>query len=203
MRSPVMIRPLAATAALLVLGACSGDAPRPAAGSDGASDDAASDASPAAVAPSPLILAAEEGERRTWRFDDGFPFVIKVDRRNGGSQDLVMGYEEIPPGVTIPAHRHRTADEIIFVHRGSGVARVGSREGAFTAGATLYIPRDTVVTVENTGDEPLAIAFVFSAPGFEEYLRDMSVPEGEPVPPLTAEELAEIQARHRGHTVFE
>ena len=54
-------------------------------------------------------------------------------------------------GVTIPAHRHRQADEIIVVHRGSGVARVG----------------------------------VFSAPGFEAYLRDMSVPEGETVTPLT------------------
>lgn len=148
-------------------------------------------------------LAAEDGERRTWRFDEAFPFVIKVDRRNGGSEDLVMGYEEIPPGVTIPGHRHRQADEIIFVHRGSGVARVGSREGAFTAGATLYIPRDTLVTVQNTGDEPLAIAFVFSAPGFEEYLRDMSVPEGEAAAPLGAEELAEIQERHRRHTVFE
>lgn len=199
MRARPTIHPLAAAAALLVLGACSGDAPPPA----DASEDPSDDASSTAVAPTPLVLAAEDGERRTWRFDDGFPFVIKVDRRNGGSEDLVMGYEEIPPGVTIPAHRHRQADEIIFVHRGSGVARVGSREGAFTAGTTLYIPRDTLVTVENTGDGPLAIAFVFSAPGFEEYLRDMSVPEGEAVTPLTGEEIAEIQERHRGHTVFE
>ncbi len=191
--------PLAATAALLFLGACSGDAPPPADASDGGPDDA----STAAVAPTPLVLAAEDGERRTWRFEEGFPFVIKVDRRNGGSEDLVMGYEEIPPGVTIPAHRHRQADEIIFVHRGSGVARVGSRKGAFTAGATLYIPRDTLVTVENTGEEPLAIAFVFSAPGFEEYLREMSVPEGEAFTPLTGEELAEIQERNRWHTAFE
>lgn len=183
-----------ATVGLLVLGSCSGDVPPPADGSDAGSS--------AGVEPTPLILAAGEGERRTWRIGEGFPFVLKVDRRNGGSEHLVMGYEEVPPGVTIPAHRHLLADEIIFVHRGSGVARVGDREAEVTTGATVYIPRDSNVTIENTGSEPLAIAFVFSAPGFEGFMRDMSVPEGEEVVPLTGEEIAEIQEAHRWHTVY-
>ena len=40
-----------------------------------------------------------------------------------------MGYEELPPGHVITPHRHLSADEIIFVYRGWGVATVGERRG--------------------------------------------------------------------------
>jgi hypothetical protein len=57
--------------------------------------------------PEGLILQIDEGERRVRRpkaaglagLPD--PFIIKVDRLNGGSQDLVMGYEELAPGQAI------------------------------------------------------------------------------------------------------
>jgi quercetin dioxygenase-like cupin family protein len=157
----------------------------------------------AAPRSSALILAAEEGERRVRRLLGGAPLIMKVDHRNGGAPDLVMGYEEIPPGQVIPPHRHLLADEIILVRHGSGVAQVGDREGAVAAGATIYIPRDMRVTVRNTGSESLSIAFVFSKPGFEDYLRDTSVPEGQPVVPLSGEELARVREKHRSHTVYE
>lgn len=182
-------------AGLLVLLSCGGEMPEPTSDSENAQTET--------IRPSPLILSADEGERRVWRVGGGMPFQLKVDRRNGGSPELVMGYEEIPPGVTIPTHRHLLADEIIFVHRGSGLARVGSLESPISTGATVYIPRDTSVTIQNTGSEPLAIAFVFSAPGFEEYMRDMSVPEGEAVEPISDQELAEIEESNRWHVVYE
>ena len=65
-----------------------------------------------------FILQIGEGERRVRRNPGKGPFVIKVDRQNGGSPDLVMGYEEIAPGAEIQLHRHLIADEILFVHRG-------------------------------------------------------------------------------------
>ena len=151
----------------------------------------------------PLVLAIDQGERRIWRTPGGGSFVLKVDRQNGQSPDLVMGYEDIAPGQSIPPHRHLVADEIIFVHRGSGVVELGTRTEAFSAGATIYIPKTTRVTVRNTGAEPLSIAFVFSKPGFEEYLRDFSAPPGQPVVPLSVEERRAIQARHRWHTIYE
>src|SRR5215469_5410588 len=78
----------------------------------------------AANHPAGLILQIGEGERRVRRpkaaglagLPD--PFIIKVDNLNGGSKDLVMGYEELAPGQAIRPHRHLTADEIIFVHAG-------------------------------------------------------------------------------------
>jgi len=92
---------------------------------------------------------------------NGMPFILKVDRQNGGSPELVMGYEELPPGQVISPHRHLLADEIIFVHRGSGVATVGGREAPIELGATVYIPRNVRITLRNTGTGPLAIAFFF------------------------------------------
>lgn len=161
----------------------------------------------AAVAPpTPLVLAVDEGERRVRRAQVvglSSPFILKVDGRNGGSPDLVMGYEDIAPGQAIAAHQHELADEIIFVHRGSGVVELGARVTAFSSGATIYIPKHVRVAVRNTGAEPVSIAFVFSKPGFEEYLRETSVPEGQPVVPLTAEERRAIRARHKWHTVYE
>jgi len=156
-----------------------------------------------------LILQAGEGERRVRRSRaDGqpgltTPFILKVDRRNGGSEHLVMGYEEIAPGQAIRPHRHLLADEIIFVHRGSGVASLGDRQGPIGTGGTIYIPRSTRISLRNTGTEPLGIAFIFSAPGFEELMRENSVLEGEPDRPLSAAESAEIQARNRWHTIHE
>lgn len=151
----------------------------------------------------PLVLAIDQGERRTWRFPGGGPLILKVDSRNGGSPDLVMGYEDLAPGAAIPPHRHLLADEIIFVHRGSGVVEVGDRTEPFETGATIYIPKTLRVTLRNTGAGPLSIAFFFSKPGFEEFLRDMSTPEGEQVVPLTPEDISAIMARHQWHTAFE
>lgn len=149
-----------------------------------------------------LILQEGEGERRVRRNAGKGPFVLKVDRQNGGSPDLVMGYEDIAPGAEIQPHTHLVADEILFVHRGSGVAKLGDRESPVSSGATIYIPRNVQIAVRNTGSEPLGVAFVFSKPGFEELMRENSVLEGQPVTPMTAEEREEIRKRHSWHTVY-
>ena len=158
------------------------------------------------AAPKPLVLAADQGERRVRRAQTiglSSPFILKVDGQNGGSADLVMGYEDIPAGQAIAPHRHQQADEIIFVHRGAGVVELGTDTVAFAAGATIYVPKQVRIAVRNTGREPVTIAFVFSKPGFEQYLRDTSVPEGQPVPPLSIAERTAIRARHQWHTVYE
>lgn len=59
------------------------------------------------------------------------------------------------------------------------------------------------MTIHNTGAEPVSIAFFFSHPGFEEYLRETSAPEGQTFTPLTPEELAAIRKRHAWHADFD
>jgi quercetin dioxygenase-like cupin family protein len=190
-------RSLVALGAVALLAGCAPHAPaRPAPGGDGAGVERSEG----------LVLQAGEGERRVRRPRPGAAgapssFLLKVDERNGGSRDLVMGYEEVAPGEAILPHRNREADEIVFVHRGSGVAELGGRTSPVGMGATLYVPRDTRIALRNTGREPLGVVFLLSRPGLEQLLRATSVPDGESAGALTAAEEAGIHARHRRHTV--
>lgn len=190
MRFSSILRPLAVSAAITTIGACLNcGTPR---------------AAPAiALAPrnDGLVLQDTEGERRVRRTAGKGPFIIKVDRQNGGAPDLVMGYEDIAPGAEIQLHRHLIADEILFVHRGTGTASLNGRKTHVSAGATIYVPRNVTIGLVNDGTEPLGITFTFSKPGFEELMRDNSVLEGQPVTPMSAEERARIQAKHRWHTI--
>ncbi len=154
------------------------------------------------VATMPL-LAPGEGERRTRRFAGGGVALIKVDRRNGGSQELMMGYEELSIGQAIPPHHHPAMDEIIFIHGGTGTVELGDKTSAVASGTTVFIPRATHVSLRNTGTEPLAIAFFFSHSGYEEYLRETSAPDGQVASPMSASELADIRERHKAHIVFD
>jgi len=163
-----------------------------------------------AAAPSKaLILDVSEGERRLHRPPPGglsnltAPFILKVDRRNGGAPEFVMLTEDIPPGQGIPPHRHPHSDEIIFIHGGTGLASLAGRQATVTTGATIYMPRNTVVGLRNTGTEPLKIVAIFSQPGYEEYLREISVPEGQTPEPLSVEEISAIRARHANSAVYE
>ena len=157
----------------------------------------------------PLILREGEGERLIHRPPPGglsnlsAPLVLKVDRLHGGAPEFVMLTEDIPPGQAIPLHRHPHSDEIIFIHGGTGLASLGGREATVTSGATIYMPRNTVVGLRNTGTEPLKIAAFFSQPGYEEYLREITVPEGQVPTPLTVEELSAIRSRHLESAVYE
>jgi quercetin dioxygenase-like cupin family protein len=157
------------------------------------------------VASTPEVLELDQGERfvRRGSSDSANVSILKVDGQNGGSANLVMGYERLAPGRTIAPHRHLLADEIIFVHEGSGIAEVGELKKSFGTGATIYIPKNVRVSVHNTGSVPLAIAFIFSTPGFDAYLRETSVPSGRPITPMSSEELTAIRARHGWHVVYE
>ena len=89
----------------------------------------------------PLILDAAHGEPPRSSTMGGALAIIKVDRRNGGSPDLMMGYEAIPSGQMNQAHRHPSMDKIVFVHRGTGTAELGDKTAEVGAGATTFIPQ--------------------------------------------------------------
>jgi mannose-6-phosphate isomerase-like protein (cupin superfamily) len=157
-----------------------------------------------------LILQEYEGELRIRRprgntGSEGAPdFRIKVDRKFGASTSFFMGMEDIPPGKKIRLHHHPHAEEILFVHRGTGVVRLGSREATVRAGATVYIPRNVSVGLLNTGDEPLSLVFIFPEPdGMSGQMRSGSVGVGEPLVPFTPEELAARNARASEHIIFD
>src|SRR5208283_6158756 len=69
-------------------------------------------------------------------------------------------------------------------------------------GATIFIPANTWISATNTGKETIHLVFVFSAPGFNDFMRAESVPEGERVVPLTKAEDAAISAKHSHDVVY-
>ena len=133
--------------------------------------------------PVPLILEKEDGEHRVRRTRE-IPvptgaFTIKVDQLNGGSKNLVLGTEILAPGRTIPRHKHIGQDEIVLIETGIAHVWLGDKEQEVQAGAAVFIPAETWISIKNSGNENVNLAFVFSAPGFETYLRCTSVREGE------------------------
>ena len=155
----------------------------------------------------PLILQADEGERRVWRPIEGLEdqpglFILKVDPHNGGSSHLVFGTEDIQPGGKIESHHHPHADEILYLQNGSARVGVADVVRDVQGATTVFYPAGTEISVENTGSDPIHLLFVFSAPGFEEFMRAESVRDGEKVLPLSRAEDAAIQAKHRKVVIY-
>ena len=153
----------------------------------------------------PLILEKNEGELRTRRVHTdkssvaSSQFLLKVSPKNNGSQHLVAGTEEIAPGGRIAKHKHLIQDEILLVQSGTAHVWLGEREAEVHAGAMVFIPSDTWISLKNTGAETVGVVFIFSAPGFEETMRCNSVPANEKPTPLTPEQRKECA--HIGHAV--
>ena len=155
--------------------------------------------------PTPLLLEKEDGERRVRRPRE-IPvptgaFTVKVDPVNGGSKNLVLGTEIIAPGGIIPRHKHLGQDEIVLIETGTAHVWLGDKEQEAHAGAVVFIPAETWISVKNSGNENILLTFIFSAPGFETYLRCTSVREGEKTSPMTSPEWQACQ--HAGHISFE
>jgi quercetin dioxygenase-like cupin family protein len=155
----------------------------------------------------PLILEKDEGERRVVRGWPGHPapgetFILKVDPQNGGSSHLVFLTAEIGPGGEIPAHKHPGADEILFLQTGTARVHLGDAVREVHSGATIFIPANTWIAVSNVGSDAIRMECVFSAPGFEEFMREGSVREGEKNVPMTEAEDAASQKRHSHDVIY-
>jgi quercetin dioxygenase-like cupin family protein len=152
----------------------------------------------------PLLLEKNEGETHLWRPEPGEAdirgFILKVTSKSNGSEHLVLGTEDMPPGAAIPTHKHLEQDEIVLIEKGTIHAHVGDQESDLHAGGMVFIPRRTWVSLKNTGTEPASITFLFSAPGFENHLRCESVPAGEK--PTTISQAEENVCDHLGHVVY-
>ncbi|MEN3339024.1 MAG: hypothetical protein V7647_2700 [Acidobacteriota bacterium] len=152
----------------------------------------------------PLLLEQNEGELRTRRIhSDGSltassQFILKVSPKNNGSQHLVAGTEVLAPGATLPKHRHLLQDEILLIQGGTAHVSLGEEERDLHAGGLVFIPANTWIGGKNIGTEPIALTFVFSAPGFEQTMRCNSVAAGETPTVITPEE--QLACAHLGHS---
>jgi quercetin dioxygenase-like cupin family protein len=154
------------------------------------------------------FLEKNDGERRAWRVVEGFVgpkplgFILKIDPKNGGSSHLVFGTEDLEPGGKIDMHKHPGSDEILFLENGTARVSLGDSSRDVHGEATVFIPANTWISVTNIGSEVIHFAFIFSAPGFEEFMRAESVREGEKNIPLSKAEDEEIMRKHAHAVIY-
>jgi len=141
--------------------------------------------------PTPTVFQADEGDRRMLLGDK--PLIFKVDPLTSGSQTLVVGTEEMPPGNKIPTHKHLYEDEVIFVHKGVVRVTLAGHEYDAGTGATVFIPHGNWIGVANVSTEPAMILFFFDKPAFEQCLRAMSSRPGETFTMPVPEKMAAVR----------
>jgi quercetin dioxygenase-like cupin family protein len=159
-----------------------------------------SSATTSQAAPKPLLLERHEGERRIWREPDHGDFMLKVSPKNNGSQHLVLGTEDMAPGDEFPRHQHLAQDELLWIETGTVHVHLGDHERDLHAGGMVFIPAHTWVRVKNSGTETAGLVFIFSAPGFENYMRCESVLPNEKPAPISPQKDKECE--HRGHVIY-
>ena len=153
--------------------------------------------------PTPMILESGEGEKREFRARPGVTFTLKIGPKNGGSETMAVVTEDMAPGDKIPTHRHPHADELILIQSGTGKVMLGDKVQVAHVGAIVFIPKDTWISMENIGTDHLTHTDIWSASGHEEYMRAVSVPVGQPVVPMTEQELMEIRKKYAHYAIFQ
>jgi quercetin dioxygenase-like cupin family protein len=141
-----------------------------------------------------LVLDKEQGERRVRPAHVGIAtvpveFMLKVSPQNSGSQHLVLGTQTVPPGGTVPKHRHLAQDEIVFIQSGTARFTLNGKDYQVHEGGMIFAPMNTWMSLENIGKTDIHLIFIYSAPGFEEYMRCTSAPVGHKAPQLSQDQL--------------
>ncbi len=116
---------------------------------------------------------------------------------------MVFGTEDLQPGDGIDAHKHPESDELLFLQTGTARVHLGDSVRDVHAGATVFIPANTWISLSNIGGDVMSLTFVFSAPGFEDFMRAESVREGEKNVPVSKAEDDEIQRTHRYCVIYQ
>lgn len=148
--------------------------------------------------PTPTVLQADEGDR--WMLLGNKPLIFKVDPLTNGSNSLVVGTEEMPPGNRIPTHKHLYEDEVIFVHKGAVRVTLAGQQYSAGTGATVFIPHGNWIGVENVSNEPAMILFFFNKPAFEQCLRAISSRPGKQFTMPSPDEMDKV--REQCHEVM-
>ena len=133
-----------------------------------------------------LVMNANEGE--TIMLREGTSIVKIKIAKNHGYQSMSFLASSLPPGDVIPVHKHLHEDEIIFIHKGSGVLTVGEKEYAISDDLVAMVPKGVWHGIRNTGQDHIQMRFAYSPAGFEGYFREVGTPEGKPFVKRTLEE---------------
>lgn len=133
-----------------------------------------------------IVVNDQEGE--VIRMRDGTAMVrIKIAKTQGATSISFLS-ESFRPGDRLPVHKHANEDELIFLHKGSGLLTLGEKEHKITAGAVALVPRGQWHGLQNTGTENIEMRFGYTPAGFEGFFREVGTPDGLPFVQRSMEE---------------
>jgi len=132
----------------------------------------------------PLVVRNDEGEARWWF--SGLA-VIRATAADTGGQMTIIEVTE-PPGHEAPLHVHHREDEAFYILEGSATIQVGEESFEVGPGDYAFGPRD-IPHRYSIGEEGCRMLFICTPAGFENLVRDMSVPaDRRTLPPPPDEE---------------
>lgn len=146
-----------------------------------------------------IVVNEEEGE--IFQYPDritGAPtrtLKIKVSK-TAGAHTMSFLSESFMPGDAIQVHKHSNEDELIFVHKGTGIFTLDEKEYNVRAGAVAFAPRGVWHGLKNTGTEYIEMRFAYTPAGLEQYFREIGTPKGQPFKKVTPEERKTIGLKY-------
>ncbi len=89
--------------------------------------------------------------------------IILIDNEQVGAEDITFGFSRFEPNTSIhKKHRHRAAEEIMYILKGKGVAGVGGQEVELAEGDTLWVPRGADHWFYNPYEIPCEFLFIYT-----------------------------------------
>jgi mannose-6-phosphate isomerase-like protein (cupin superfamily) len=132
----------------------------------------------------PALARMGEGEARWWL---GCLAEILLDARQTGGALSVLAITE-PPEIDGPLHVHDREDETFVIIEGAAVFEVGDATIDAGPGDVVFGPRG-IPHRYSTGPGGCRMLYVMTPGGFENLVREMSVPaESRTLPPPKADE---------------
>ena len=125
-----------------------------------------------------LVVNEDEGEAIQLR--DGTSILRIKIAKSQGAKSLSFLSESFKPGDAISVHKHLNEDELIFLHRGSGLFTLGEKQYQIKEGAVALVPKGIWHGLQNNGTENIEMRFCYSPSGLEGWFREVGTPLGQP-----------------------
>jgi quercetin dioxygenase-like cupin family protein len=124
-----------------------------------------------------IVVSEDEGE--AFQMRDGTAIIkIKIAKVQG-AESISFLSESFRPGDALPVHKHLNEDELIFLHKGSGLFTLGDRQYEIKEGAVALVPKGVWHGLQNTGSENIEMRFGYTPSGFEGFFREVGTPVGQ------------------------
>jgi mannose-6-phosphate isomerase-like protein (cupin superfamily) len=100
---------------------------------------------------------------------------ILISKHSQPSAGISILAEIIPPGESIPLHRHGKEDEMIFISAGRGIITIDEEERELHPGALAFVQKSTWHGLRNDAQDYLHLLVAYNPAGFEDYFRNIGV----------------------------